>query len=274
MSFSLELPPTFAQRLADADRGLAGMWLCSGSMVNAEIAAGSGLDWILIDGEHAPLSLESIQTQLQILAAYPATPVVRVPVNNEVIIKQYLDLGAQNLLVPMVNSGEDAAAAVRAVRYPPAGVRGVGAALSRGGRWNRVDSYLKRANDELVSLFVQIESADAVDNVEAIVNTDGVDGIFIGPSDLAASMGFIGQQTHPDVLAGVRSAIAAARAAGKPVGINAFDQQVALGYLDDGMDFILVAADVSLLARASEHLADTFIAAREGATGRGERASY
>jgi 4-hydroxy-2-oxoheptanedioate aldolase len=247
------------------------MWLCSGSTVNAEIAAGSGLDWILIDGEHAPLSLESIQTQLQVLAAYPATPVVRVPVNNEVIIKQYLDLGAQNLLVPMVNSGDEAAAAVRAVRYPPAGVRGVGAALSRGGRWNRIDGYLQRANDEFVSLTVQIESAAAVENVEDIVGTDGVDAIFIGPSDLAASMGLIGQQTHPDVVAGVQRAIAAARAAGKPVGINAFDQKVALGYLDDGIDFILVAADVSLLARASEALAATFV---EGRSAGETRASY
>ena len=275
MPIRLNLPPTFAQRLAEAERGLAGMWVCSGSPVAAEIAAGSGLDWLLIDGEHSPLSLESIQLQLQAIAAYPITPVVRVPVNDTVLIKQYLDLGAQNLLVPMVNSADDAAQAVRSMRYPPAGIRGVGSALARGARWNRVDDYLARANDEFVSLTVQIETADAVEQVEAIVGTEGVDAIFVGPSDLAASMGLLGQQGHPDVIAGVRRAIGAAKAAGKPVGINAFDPALAHQYLDEGMDFILVGADVAMLARGSERLADDFIAGREGTADEGaERASY
>ncbi|VEI13437.1 HpcH/HpaI aldolase family protein [Trueperella bialowiezensis] len=301
MSFRVELPPTFAQRLADqrsagqpsvgagpaglgsaepgrADsratasqatggRALVGMWVTSGSLVNTEIAAGSGLDWILIDGEHAPLSLADIQSQLQVVAAYPATPVVRVPANDVVLIKQYLDLGAQNLLVPMVHTPEDAQAAVRATRYPPQGVRGVGSALARGARWNRVANYLQRANDELVSLIVQIESAQAVDNAEEIAATDGVDAIFIGPSDLAASMGLIGQQGHPDVVANVQRAIAAARKAGKPVGINAFDPTLANRYIDEGIDFILVGADVAILARQSEALADTYIYARQGQAG-------
>lgn len=278
MSFRVELPPTFAQRLAQqrggADltpgqgrsggRSLVGMWVTSGSQVNAEIAAGSGLDWILIDGEHAPLSLGDIQGQLQAIAAYPTTPVVRVPFNDQVLIKQYLDLGAQNLLVPMVHTAEDAAQAVRSLRYPPEGVRGVGSALARGARWNRVENYLTRANDELVSLIVQIESAQAVENAQAIAETDGVDAIFIGPSDLAASMGLIGQQGHPDVVANVHKAIEAGRAAGKPVGINAFDPALANDYIDAGIDFILVGADVAILARQSEALAAQYIDAREG----------
>ena len=274
MPIRLNLPPTFAQRLAEADRGLAGMWVCSGSPLVAEICAGSGLDWLLIDGEHSPLSLESIQLQLQAIAAYPITPLVRLPHNDRVLIKQYLDLGAQNLLVPMVNSAAEAEDAVRSLRYPPAGVRGVGSALSRGGRWNRVDGYLRRANDEHVSLTVQIETAEAVEHVEEIVGTDGVDAIFIGPSDLAASMGLIGEQSHPEVLARVRRAIAAGKAAGKPVGINAFDPALAQQYLDEGMDFILVGADVALLARGSERFADDFIHGRTGGASGGERASY
>lgn len=274
MPIHLNLPETFSAQLAKAERGLAGMWVCSGSPLVAEICAGSGLDWLLIDGEHSPLNLESIQLQLQAVAAYPVTPVVRVPENNSVTIKQYLDLGVQNLLVPMVNTPEDAVAAVQAVRYPPQGVRGVGSALARGARWNRVENYLTRANDEFVSLTVQIETAQAVENVAEIVGTDGVDAIFIGPSDLAASMGLIGQQGHPDVVACVRESIVAAKAAGKPVGINAFDPALANQYLDEGMDFILVGADVAMLARGSEKLADDFIAARLGSVNDAERASY
>ena len=265
MSVHVNMPPTFKQRLeqdggaAGRGRGLIGMWVCSGSTVNAEICAGSGVEWLLIDGEHSPLSLESIQLQLQAVAPYPVVPMVRVPVLSEVLIKQYLDLGAQNLLVPMVNTAEDALEAVRAVRYPPAGVRGVGSALSRGGRWGRIPGYLLKANDEYVSLTLQIESAQAVENAAEIASVDGVDALFIGPSDLAASMGLIGQQGHPDVVAGIRATIEACHAAGKPVGINAFDPRLAKEYLDAGVDFILVGADVSLLARGSEKLAQDFM---------------
>lgn len=260
MSIRLNLPPTFGQELRASERSRVGMWVCSGSTTVAEICASSGLDWLLIDGEHAPLTLESIQRQLQAIAAYPVTPVVRVPINDWVLIKQYLDLGAQNLLIPMVNTAEDAAQAVRATRYPPEGVRGVGSALARGARWNRVENYLQRANDEFVSVIVQIETAQAVENAAAIAAVDGVDAIFIGPSDLAASMGVIGQQDHPEVIAAVHRAIAAGREAGKPVGINAFDPKLAQRYLDEGIDFILVGADVALLARGSEALADRYCA--------------
>ncbi|QPL04418.1 MULTISPECIES: HpcH/HpaI aldolase family protein [Actinomyces] len=274
MPFRVTLPLTFGQRLAASERAQVGMWVCSGSTTAAEICAGSGVDWLLIDGEHAPLSLASIQEQLRAVAAYPVTPVVRVPANDRVLIKQYLDLGAQNLLVPMVDTPEQAAEAVRAARYPPAGVRGVGSALARGARWNRVEDYLGRANNEHVSLTVQIESATAVANAEVIAATDGVDAVFIGPSDLAASMGLIGQQTHPEVVAAVGRAIEAARRAGTKVGINAFDPAVAHGYLDQGVDFILVGADVALLARQSEALAARFIDERAGRAAGQERASY
>ncbi|WP_136706638.1 HpcH/HpaI aldolase/citrate lyase family protein [Agromyces sp. H66] len=267
MPIRLTLPPTFGERLATSDRPLIGMWVCSGSPLIAEITAGSGLDWLLIDGEHSPNSLESILAQLQAVAAYPATPLVRPPYGDVVTIKQYLDLGVQNLLVPMVDSAEHAAEMVRAVRYPPAGVRGVGSALARASRWNRVPDYLADASGT-ISLTVQIESVAAVEHVEEILAVDGVDAIFVGPSDLAASMGFLGQQEHPDVVAAVEHCIRAAAAAGKPAGVNAFAPAVADRYLDAGTAFVLVGADVAMLARASEALADRFIARRgDGADG-------
>lgn len=271
MPHSAMLPPTFKQVMAESNRALIGMWLCSGSPMVTEIAAGSGLDWLMIDGEHAPLSLDMVQRQLQVAAAYRITPVVRVPSNNKVIIKQYLDLGAQNLIVPMVNSAEDALAAVRAVRYPPEGVRGVGAALSRGARWNRVDNYLQRANDELVSLLVQIESVEAVENAAEIAATDGVDGMFIGPNDLAASMGLLGQPGHPEVARKMQQVIDVARAHNKPVGITEFNLDLAQHWVDAGLDFVLAGADVALLARSTEALANRFI---PGGALRAERSSY
>ncbi|MEW1835284.1 HpcH/HpaI aldolase/citrate lyase family protein [Microbacterium sp. NPDC079995] len=250
----LRLTPTLRAALADADRPLAGMWVCTGSPLVAEICAGAGLDWVLIDMEHAPNGLESVLAQLQAVAAYPVTPVVRVPSDDAVVIKQVLDLGAQNLLVPMVSSAAQAQAAVEAVRYPPRGRRGVGSALGRSARWNRVDGYLADADDH-VSLFVQVETAEGVDAAGAIATVDGVDGVFVGPSDLAASLGLLGQQTHPDVTAAVLRAFAAVKDAGVPVGVNAFDPDAAQAYIDAGADFILVGADVAMLARGSEALA-------------------
>jgi 4-hydroxy-2-oxoheptanedioate aldolase len=257
MPVRLTLPPSFAAVLAGTDRAAIGMWVCTGSALVAEICAGSGLDWLLIDMEHAPNGLESVVAQLQAVAAYPITPLVRVPVNDPVVIKQVLDLGAQNLLVPMVSSEAEAKAAVRAVTYPPHGVRGVGSALGRAARWNRVDDYLEDAT-RTISVIAQIETAEAVEQVEAIAGS-GVHGILVGPSDLAASMGVLGQQTHPDVVAAVEHCVAVGRRLGVPVGVNAFDPATARRYLDSGVSFILVGADVTLLARGSETFADQFI---------------
>jgi 4-hydroxy-2-oxoheptanedioate aldolase len=240
------------------------MWVCSGSPLVAEICAGSGLDWLLIDMEHSPNDLQSTLAQLQAVAAYPITPVVRVPVGEPVMIKQVLDLGAQNLLVPMVSSAVEARQAVAAVRYPPQGRRGVGSALARSARWNRVAGYLAHA-DEHISLFVQVETVAGVAAAAAIAAVDGVDGVFVGPSDLAASMGYLGQQTHPEVNAAVLRAFEAVRGADKPVGVNAFDPAVAQSYVEAGAAFILVGADVALLARGAEAFAQRWIPAAEGA---------
>ncbi|TIC79485.1 2-dehydro-3-deoxyglucarate aldolase [Nocardioides sp. GY 10127] len=244
--------------LAGTERALAGMWVCSGDPVVAEVCAGGGLDWLLIDMEHAPNGLESVLAQLQAVSAYPVVPVVRVPTGDTVLIKQVLDLGARTILVPMVDSAEQAAEVVAAAHYPPRGRRGVGSALARSARWNRIPDYLGDGADH-VSVLVQVETAAAVEAAGEIAAVDGVDGVFVGPSDLAASMGLLGQQSHPDVVAAVQRAFDAVRAAGTPVGVNAFDPAVADAYLEAGARFVLVGADVVLLARGSEALAARFV---------------
>ncbi|WP_434316934.1 HpcH/HpaI aldolase family protein [Leifsonia sp. P73] len=258
MPIRLTPAPTFADRLRAADRTLYGMWSCAGSPLVAEICAGSGLDILLIDGEHSPVGLESILAQLQAAAAYPVVPVVRAPIGDAVILKQLLDLGAQNVLVPMVSSVREAEELVRAVRYPPLGVRGVGSALARSSRWSRIPDYLARAH-ELVSLTVQVETTDGLHAAGAIAAVEGVDALLVGPADLAASMGLLGQQDHPDVVAAVERVIRAGREAGTPVGVNAFDPAMAARYAEAGAAYVLVGSDVTLLARASEGLASQFI---------------
>jgi 4-hydroxy-2-oxoheptanedioate aldolase len=277
MPFRLEPERTFRHALAAAAEAGSGaqigLWVCSGSPLVAEIMAGSGAQWLLIDTEHSPNSLESVLAQLHAVHGYDVLPMVRLPWNDVVLIKQYLDLGAQNLLIPMVNDAEQAQAAVAAVRYPPHGVRGVGSALARAARWNRIPDYLARA-DETISLTVQIETGEAVANVEEILAVDGVDGIFVGPSDLAASMGVLGQQEHPEVRAAVEHCLDAARAAGKPAGVNAFVEATARHYIGRGARFVLVGADVAILARSSEELASRFAAASDPADDGGRPASY
>jgi 4-hydroxy-2-oxoheptanedioate aldolase len=233
---------------------VTGMWVASGSPVCAEICAGAGFDWLLIDSEHAPNDLRSILAQLQAVAPYPVTPVVRPPSGDAVVIKQLLDVGVEVLLIPMVESRAQARALVAATRYPPEGIRGVGSALARASRWNRVEGYLQRAS-ETVSVLVQIESRAGLDAIADIAATGGVDGVFLGPADLAASLGHLGEQDHPEVVSEVEDAIKAITAAGKPAGVNAFPPDLADRYLSAGARFILVGADVTLLARGTEQLA-------------------
>ncbi|WP_328814108.1 HpcH/HpaI aldolase family protein [Rhodococcus sp. NBC_00297] len=267
---SIRLTHTFRHHLASADRPLYGGWITTGSPVAAEIMAGSGLDWVLIDMEHAPNGLESVLVQLYAVSSYPVTPVVRVPAGDAVVIKQVLDLGAQNVLVPMVSTAEQARDVAAAAQYPPAGRRGVGSALARSGRWNRIENYLAEAADH-VSVFVQIETADGVDNAADIASTPGIDGVFLGPSDLAASMGLLGQQNHPDVVAAVTRAFDAVDSTGQPCGVNAFDPVRADAYAARGAAFLLVGADTALMARGSEALAERFIGTH---TESPERTSY
>lgn len=237
-----------------------GLWMGLASAYTAEICALAGFDWLVIDGEHAPNDLHSIQAQLQTLAAYPGShAVTRVPVGETALIKQYLDLGAQNILVPMVDTAEQAAQLVQAMRYPQddgqGGVRGMAGA--RASRWGHYPDYFKRANEE-VCLLVQVESRLALQNLDAIAATPGVDGVFIGPADLSASMGHVGNAAHPEVQAAIADAIACIRQAGKAPGILTPDEKLAQHYLALGAVFVAVGLDTQILMRQTADLAARF----------------
>ncbi|MBI6141159.1 4-hydroxy-2-oxoheptanedioate aldolase [Serratia marcescens] len=245
------------KRALQEKRPQIGLWLGLCSSYSAELLAGAGFDWLLIDGEHAPNNVQTVLGQLQAVAPYPSQPVVRPPWNDAVIIKQLLDVGAQTLLIPMIQNAEQARDAVRATRYPPHGVRGVGSALARASRWNRVPDYLQQA-DEQMCVLVQIETREAVKNLDAILQVDGVDGVFIGPADLSADMGFAGNPQHPEVQRTIDDAIARIRAAGKAPGILMANKALAQRYLEAGALFVAVGVDTTLLARAAEALANEF----------------
>lgn len=246
----------FKRALAAGERQI-GYWQGLASPYSAEISAGAGFDWLLFDGEHAPNDLPLLLAQLQAVAAYDVEPVVRPPVGDPVIIKQLLDIGARSLLVPMVENAEQAAMLVRATRYPPDGIRGVGSALGRASRWNRTPAYLHGAAKD-ICLLVQIESKAALRELDAIARTPGVDGVFIGPSDLAASLGHLDDAGHADVQEAIEQAIATIRAAGTAAGVLMANRAIAARYLELGASFVAVGTDVSTLARGAEELAQAF----------------
>ena len=255
----------FKQAMAQG-RPQIGLWLGLADAYSAEILAGMGYDWLLVDGEHAPNDVRSILHQLQAIAsATSALPpgaaashaVARVPVGDTALIKQYLDIGAQTLLVPMVDTPEQAQALVRATRYAPEGVRGMGSALARASRWQAYPQYVHEANDQ-VCLLVQAETVQAMAHLDAIAATPGVDGVFIGPADLSASMGHRGNPGHPEVQAAIESAIATITASGKAAGILTSDPALAERYLELGCTFVAVGVDVLLFAHAARQLRARF----------------
>lgn len=247
---------TFKAALGQGEAQI-GLWLSMGQSYSAELCATAGFQWLLIDGEHAPNDLHSTLAQLQAVAPYRAHPVVRVVQGEPALIKQMLDIGAQTLLVPMVDTPQQAAAMVAATRYPPQGVRGVGAAVARASRWAARADYLEVANDE-VCLLVQAETTTALAHLAAICAVDGVDGVFIGPADLAASMGYRGRPDHPTVQAAIEQAIRTIVASGKAAGTLTGDLGLARRYLELGASFVAVGIDVTLLARATRQLALEF----------------
>lgn len=246
------LPRNAFKAALAAGRRQIGLWCALPGPYAAEIAAGAGYDWVLFDHEHGPSGPTDALAQLQAAAAYPVSAVLRPPVNDAALIKRYLDLGALSLLIPMVNSAAEARAAVAATRYPPRGVRGV-ATVTRAGRFGRVADYAARAETDLC-LMAQAETLAALDALPEIVATDGVDGVFIGPSDLAASMGLLGQLGHARVRAAVLDAIAAIAAAGKPAGVLTPDPGFARECAAAGALFVAVGVDVAILARGAEGL--------------------
>ena len=254
---------SFKQALAGKQAQI-GLWLGLSDAYCAEISAGAGFDWLLIDGEHSPNGLASILAQAQAIAAYPGShAIARVPVGHGHVgtatIKQYLDLGLQTLLVPMVDTPEQAAAIVQAMRYPQddgqGGIRGMGGA--RASRWGRYPNYAKEANAQ-VCLLVQVESRLALDNLEAIAGVDGVDGVFIGPADLSASLGYVGNAGHADVQAIIEAAIARINQSGKAAGILTPDEVLAQRYVALGATFVAVGLDTAILARGTAALAARF----------------
>jgi len=237
-------------------RSQIGLWCSACNNLTAEVIAGAGFDWILIDTEHAPNELSIVLGQLQALVGGTAAPVVRPAWNDVVLIKRLLDIGAQNLLVPYVQTADEARAAVAAVRYPPQGVRGV-ASMHRANRFGRTRDYYHRANDEMC-LLLQIETHVALKNLEAIASVDGVDGLFIGPSDLAASLGHLGDNAHPEVHAAIEDAVQRIRKAGKAAGILAGLEVDARHWLAQGCTVVAVGGDLALLARSAETLVAKF----------------
>jgi 4-hydroxy-2-oxoheptanedioate aldolase len=234
-----------------------GLWLAMADAYSAEICAGSGFDWLLLDGEHSPLDLRTMLAQLQAVAPYASHAVVRPPAGDPVLIKQMLDIGAQSLLIPMVETAEQAEMLVRATRYPPLGFRGVGAGIARAARWGRLEGYLEQANDE-VCLLLQVETRKGLDNLDRIAAIDGVDGVFLGAADLSASLGYIGQPQHPEVVKAISTAIARILAKGKAPGLLATDENVASGFLAQGAQFVAVGVDVLLLQQTTLALARRF----------------
>lgn len=233
-----------------------GLWSSLASNIAAEIYSESGFDWILLDTEHSPNEIPGLLSQLQALVGGSATPIVRPAWNDAVLFKRVLDIGAQTLLVPYVQDAEEARRAVAATRYPPAGIRGV-TGSGRASHYGRVSDYLKTADAE-ICLLAQVETGPALDQLEAIAETDGVDGVFIGPSDLAASLGHIGAPGHADVQARIEDAITRLKAVGKPAGILTANPDEARRYIDWGFTFVAVGIDLLVLRNGADALVKAF----------------
>jgi 2-dehydro-3-deoxyglucarate aldolase len=248
-------PNRFRRRLVAGER-LIGCWASLGSPITTEVLGVAGFDWLLLDAEHAPNDVLSLVPQLMALKDSASAPVVRPPWNDTVVIKRLLDAGFHDFLVPFVETADEARRAVAATRYPPAGVRGVSVS-QRSNRYGSVPDYFKLVNDN-ISVIVQIESRAGVNAAASIAAVDGVDGLFIGPSDLAAAYGFLGAPGHPEVQQAMTQVFAAAKAAGKPVGILAPAEADARRYMQMGATFVAVGSDLGILRMASQALRDQY----------------
>jgi 4-hydroxy-2-oxoheptanedioate aldolase len=233
-----------------------GLWCSLCNPITAEIVSHSGFDWLLLDTEHSPNEVPDVLAQLQAVQAGTAAAIVRPAWNDIVLIKRFLDIGAQTLLIPFVQSPDEARRAVEATRYPPGGIRGI-TGSGRASRYGRVKDYLKTASRE-ICLLVQVETRSALDRIEDIAAVDGVDGVFIGPNDLSASFGHIGNWAHPDVQAALEDAVRRLKRVGKPAGILTPNEEEAKRFIAWGYTFVAVGADLGLLARGADALAKRF----------------
>lgn len=249
-------PNPLRRRLLNHEK-LIGCWSALGSPITTEVLGLAGFDWILLDGEHAPNDVLSFIPQLMALKDSKSMPVVRPPQNDPVVIKRLLDIGFYNILVPYVETEEDALQAVAATRYPPAGIRGVSVGHRSNG-YGTVQDYFNTINDN-IGVLVQVESRLGVENVDAIAAVDGIDCIFVGPGDLSAALGYIGQPNHPEVQKVIQDIFAAAKRHGKAVGILAPVEADALRYLEWGATFVGVGSDLGVFRSASQALADKFL---------------
>lgn len=254
---AMQTPENSFKRAIAEPGARIGLWMGLADPYSAELCATAGFDWLLVDGEHGPNDLRSTLSVLQAVAPYPSHPVVRVPHGDPALIKQVLEIGATTLLVPMVESAEQARALVAATRYPPQGIRGVGSGLARSSRWSAYPDYLQEANQR-VCLLVQVETVSAMKQIDQIAATEGVDGVFIGPADLAASMGLLGQPGHADVRAAIEHAFTRILAAGKAPGVLSVDEALARRYIELGARFVAVGVEATMLAQAVRTLAGKF----------------
>lgn len=250
------LPANRFKRALQSGQQQIGLWNALPGSLVTELLATAKFDWLVIDTEHAVTDIPDTLPMMQALAPYRTHPVVRPASNDPVLIKRILDLGAQTLIVPYVQSAAEAEQAVAAVRYAPRGVRGA-AGMTRASLYGTIPDYVRQAETELC-LILQIETVSAIQQIAAIAAIDGVDGLFIGPADLAASMGLGGQPNHPDVVAMIETAIRAIVAAGKPAGILTTDESLARHYMQVGTTFTAVGMDISLLAQAARGLSQRF----------------
>jgi 4-hydroxy-2-oxoheptanedioate aldolase len=253
----MQIPTNHFKKAIGAGKVQIGCWVGFADAGVAEALSPCGFDWLLLDGEHGPNTPRTVLDQLRATAAYPVNAVVRPVEANVALVKQYLDVGAHTLLIPMIDTPEQASLMVQATRYAPDGIRGMGAALARASRWNQVSDYVNQANSE-ICLLVQAETTLAMKHLETIANIEGVDGVFFGPADLSAGMGLRGQPSHPKVMEAIFRGIDQVRAAGKAPGILATDNALAQKYLDAGALFVAVGLDTSLLVNAATQLAAKF----------------
>lgn len=242
----------FKTRLAEG-KPLLGLWQALANNYAADICARAGFDWLLFDGEHSPNTAQTLLAQLQAIAPYPSEAIARVPAGDPVSIKQYLDIGFTTLLVPMVDSARQAEDVVAACRYPPRGIRGVASATARATGFGLDPAYLREVADR-VTVIVQIESRSALDDIDAIAAVDGVDALFIGPADLSASLGHLGNPGHAEVQEAIAHAKARIDAAGKPAGIFALSPEDARRRIGEGFRFLSIGTDIGILLKGAQGL--------------------